>query len=159
MNPPLSSSRPKSPEVSIYCRYSRPPDPQPFMPPDGRYGTRAPCLEAPASSHRQRRDVVLLAHIRDQHRLSLGSYGRPRMTEELNELGVCVGQRRVGRLMRQNGIQVVQTRKFKATPTATTPSTSRRIFSSKTSPRAGRTRSGRVTSPMSGRRKVECILL
>lgn len=38
-------------------------------------------------SHRQRRDMVLLAHIRDQHRLSLGSYGRPRMTEELNELG------------------------------------------------------------------------
>lgn len=35
-------------------------------------------------SHRQRRDLVLLAHIRDQHRLSLGSYGRPRMTEELN---------------------------------------------------------------------------
>ena len=33
-------------------------------------------------SHRQRRDMVLLAHIRDQHRLSLGSYGRPRMTEE-----------------------------------------------------------------------------
>jgi transposase InsO family protein len=56
-------------------------------------------------SHRQRRDMVLLAHIRDQHRLSLGSYGRPRMTEELNELGIRVGQRRVGRLMRQNGIQ------------------------------------------------------
>lgn len=37
-------------------------------------------------SHRQRRDGVLLAHIRDQHRLSLGSYGRPWMTEELNEL-------------------------------------------------------------------------
>jgi putative transposase len=66
-------------------------------------------------SERQRRDLVLLAHIRDQHRLSLGSYGRPRMTEELNELGLQVGQRRVGRLMRQNGIQVVRTRKFKAT--------------------------------------------
>ena len=59
--------------------------------------------------------MVLLAHIRDQHRLSLGSYGRPRMTEELNELGLQVGQRRVGRLMRQNGIHVVRTRKFKAT--------------------------------------------
>ena len=57
----------------------------------------------------------VLAHIRDQHRLSLGSYGRPRMTEELNELGLQVGQRRVGRLMRQNGIQIVRTRKFKAT--------------------------------------------
>jgi putative transposase len=66
-------------------------------------------------SHRQRRDMVLLAHIRDQHRLSLGSYGRPRMTEELNELGIRVGQRRVGRLMRQNGIQVIRSRKFKRT--------------------------------------------
>jgi putative transposase len=66
-------------------------------------------------SHRQRRDMVLLAHIRDQHRMSLGSYGRPRMTEELNELGIRVGQRRVGRLMRQNGTQVIRSRKFKCT--------------------------------------------
>ena len=42
-------------------------------------------------SQRQRRDMVLLAHIRDQPRSSLGSYGRPRMTEDLNELGVRVG--------------------------------------------------------------------
>ena len=43
-------------------------------------------------SHRQRRDMVLFAYIRDQHRLSLGSYGLPRMTEELNELGTrCAG--------------------------------------------------------------------
>ena len=59
--------------------------------------------------------MVILAHIRDQHRLSLGSYGRPRMTEERNELGLKVGQRRVGRLMRQNGIRIVRTRKFKLT--------------------------------------------
>ncbi len=59
--------------------------------------------------------MVLLAHIRDQHRLSLGSYGRPQMTEELNELGIRVGQRRVGRLMHQNGIQVIRSRKFKRT--------------------------------------------
>jgi putative transposase len=67
------------------------------------------------TSHRQRRDMVLLAHIREQHRLSQGSYGRPRMTEELNELGLGVGHRRVGRLMRQNMICVVRTHKFKAT--------------------------------------------
>lgn len=40
---------------------------------------------------------MILAHIREQHRLSLQSYGRPRMTEELQELGVSVGHRRVGR--------------------------------------------------------------
>ena len=54
-------------------------------------------------SQRQRDDMVILAHIREQHRLSLQSYGRPRMTEELQELGVNVGQRRVDRLMRENG--------------------------------------------------------
>ena len=42
-------------------------------------------------------DMVILAHIREQHRLSLQSYGQPRMTEELQELGLKVGQRRVGR--------------------------------------------------------------
>lgn len=66
-------------------------------------------------SRRQRTDMVLMAHIRDQHRLSLGSYGRPRMTEELKELGFDVGHRRVGRLMRQNGIRIVRTRKYKVT--------------------------------------------
>ena len=66
-------------------------------------------------SHRQREDMVLLAHIREQHSLALGSYGRPRLTEELKELGLVVGHRRVGRLMKQNGIRIVRTRKYKAT--------------------------------------------
>ena len=66
-------------------------------------------------SQRQRDDMVILAHIREQHRLSLGSYGRPRMTEELQELGLEVGQRRVGRLMKQNDIKVMRTHKYKAT--------------------------------------------
>ena len=57
--------------------------------------------------------MVMLAHIREQSRLSLGSYGRPRMTEELKEIGLNVGHRRVGRLMRQNGIIVIRTRKHK----------------------------------------------
>jgi len=67
------------------------------------------------ASRRQREDLVLLAHIREQHRLSLNSYGRPRMTEELKEMGLNVGHRRVGRLMRQNAISVVRTRKHKVT--------------------------------------------
>ena len=67
------------------------------------------------ASRRQRTDMVVLAHIKEQSRLSLGSYGRPRMTEELKEVGVDVGHRRVGRLMRENGIVVERTRKFKAT--------------------------------------------
>lgn len=67
------------------------------------------------ASRRQRTDMVVLAHIKEQSRLSLGSYGRPRMTEELKEVGIDVGHRRVGRLMRENGITVERTRKFKAT--------------------------------------------
>ena len=67
------------------------------------------------ASRRQRFDLVALAHIKEQSRLSLGSYGRPRMTEELKEIGLDVGHRRAGRLMRQNGISVVRTRKHKVT--------------------------------------------
>ena len=67
------------------------------------------------ASRQQRTDMVLLAHIREQFRLSLGSYGRPRMTEELKELGFDVGHRRIGRLMRQNRITVKRNKKFKAT--------------------------------------------
>jgi len=67
------------------------------------------------ASRRQRSDLVTLAHIKEQSRLSLGSYGRPRMTEELKEIGLDVGHRRVGRLMRENGISVVRTRKHKVT--------------------------------------------
>ncbi len=67
------------------------------------------------ASRRQRSDMVTLAHIKEQSRLSLGSYGRPRMTEELKEIGLDVGHRCVGRLMRQNGISVIRTRKHKVT--------------------------------------------
>lgn len=63
-------------------------------------------------SQSQRTDMVLMAHIRDQFALSDNSYGRVRMTEEL---GLQVGHRRVGRLMRQNGISVLRTRKYKVT--------------------------------------------
>jgi len=67
------------------------------------------------ASPRQRMDMVVLAHIKEQSRLSLGSYGRPRMTDELKEVGVEVGHRRVGSLMRHNEIVVERKRKFRAT--------------------------------------------
>ncbi len=66
-------------------------------------------------SRRAREDVVLLDHIRSEFKSSLYSYGRPRMVEELRELGFKVGHTRIGRLMRENGIVPVRTRKFKAT--------------------------------------------
>lgn len=66
-------------------------------------------------SQRQRDDMVLLSNIREQHALSLHTYGRPRMTVELKELGFEVSERRVGRLMRDNGIQAVRSRRYKRT--------------------------------------------
>lgn len=59
--------------------------------------------------------MKVLAHIREQYSLSLGSYGRPRMTMELKEVGLDVGAGRVGRLMKVNGIKPVRTRKHKVT--------------------------------------------
>ncbi|KHA54135.1 transposase [Sulfitobacter geojensis] len=77
------------------------------------HGLRA--FRSRPASRGQRSDLVTLAHIKEQSRLSLGSYGRPRMTEELKEIGLNVGHRCVGRLMRGNGISVVRTRKHKVT--------------------------------------------
>ena len=66
-------------------------------------------------SQRQRVDMLLLAHIREAYWLSHKTYGRPHMVEELREMGLAVGHRRIGRLMRDNGIRAVRTRKYKAT--------------------------------------------
>ncbi len=66
-------------------------------------------------SQRARTDMRVLAHIREQYSLSLGSYGRLRLKMELKEVGLAVGERRVGRLMRINGIKPVRTRKHKVT--------------------------------------------
>ena len=43
------------------------------------------------ASRGQRSDLVTLAHIKEQSRLSLGSYGRTRMTEELKEISLNIG--------------------------------------------------------------------
>jgi len=67
------------------------------------------------ASQRTRGDMKVLAHIRENDSLSLGSYGRPRMTMELKEASLAFGERRVGRLMRINGIRPVRTRKHKVT--------------------------------------------
>ena len=125
------------------------------------------------ASRRQRSDLVTLAHIKEQSRLSLGSYGRPRMTEELKEIGLNVGHRCVGRLMRQNGIAVVRTRKHKATTiarqaiakqsaergTAIISSILRQTCWIVTSRRISQARNGLVTSRISGRARAGCISL
>lgn len=76
-------------------------------------GHRAFCSRPLSAS--QRKDLVVLAHIMEHFALSLGSYARPRMTEELMETGVNVGHRRVGRIMRENSICVERSKKYKVT--------------------------------------------
>ena len=79
------------------------------------------------------------------------------MTEELKEIGLDVGHRRVGRLMRQNGISVVRTRKHKVTTDSNhkfniAPNLLDRDFT-----QMHQTRNGLVTSAISGRAKAGCI--
>lgn len=61
----------------------------------------------------QRKDLVVLAHIREQSTLLQASYGRPHMTDELKEPSLIVGHRRVGRLMGENGISMKRNKTFK----------------------------------------------
>ena len=71
--------------------------------------------KARPASRRQRDDMILLAHIREAFALSNGTYGSPRMTIDLQEQGLCVGRRRVARLMRDNGLKARQKQRFKRT--------------------------------------------
>lgn len=71
-------------------------------------------LRRPRRRHAEQ-DEVLLVHLKAEHATSHGSYGRPRMTAELKELGHEVGERRVGRLMAEHGLNAVRTRKYKRT--------------------------------------------
>ena len=94
------------------------------------------------------------------------------MTEELKEIGLDIGHRRVGRLMRQNGISVIRTRKHKATTIARQAiatqsaergiaiisSTSRPTCWIVTSTQMLQTRNGLVTLPISGPAKAGSIL-
>jgi len=62
-------------------------------------------------SKRSQEDEVLIEKIRHYHRISDGTYGAPRILEDLQEEGVNVGQKRVARLMRAAGLQGVTRRK------------------------------------------------
>ena len=44
-----------------------------------------------------------VANIQERYRLNLGSFNRPRITMELKESGLDVGERRIGRVMQING--------------------------------------------------------
>jgi putative transposase len=67
-----------------------------------------------------RADVRLTATIRAIHEYSHGTYGAPRVHEELLQgLGVHVSRKRVARLMRQAGLKGAQKRRFRCTTRGT----------------------------------------
>ena len=64
-----------------------------------------------APSERAERDALLREQIRTIHEQSDGTYGRPRILAELVEEGERVGGKRVGRLMKAEGLEGVSRRR------------------------------------------------
>ena len=79
-------------------------------------------LDRPMSA-RARRDVELMALIHQIHARSYdGTYGAPRIHRELRETyGIRIGRKRVERLMRLDGLQGVQKRRFRCTTRSGAP--------------------------------------
>lgn len=63
-------------------------------------------------STRARQDVVLTGKIKAIYERSRGSYGSPRVHAQLRAEGLCVGRKRVERLMRAAGLKGASRRKF-----------------------------------------------
>ena len=64
-----------------------------------------------ALSVRRQRDVELLVAIRASHARSDGTYGAPRVLEDLREAGYHVGRKRIARLLRREGLSGVSKRR------------------------------------------------
>jgi putative transposase len=75
---------------------------------------RAPCRRA-------QRDTVVRVAIRASHARSDATYGAPRILEDLREAGYRVGQKRVARLMRVDGLCGVSKRRGPVRPRRTIP--------------------------------------
>lgn len=67
-------------------------------------------LDRPPSA-RAMADAALLKRIKAHHEASRGTYGKPRIHEDLIEEGIKVGGKRVARLMKEAGIMGVSRRK------------------------------------------------
>lgn len=72
-------------------------------------------LRARATGRRLKENEALLDAIRRFYRASRGTYGSPRITEDLRDAGLRCGENRIARLMRINGIAAKTKRRFKAT--------------------------------------------
>ncbi len=67
-------------------------------------------LDRPPSARAQA-DAILLERIKAHHEDSRGTYGMPRLHEDLKEEGIKVGGKRVARLMKKEGIMGVSRRR------------------------------------------------
>ena len=61
------------------------------------------CQQRP--SPRQHEDAALAAKVAAAHRASRGTYGAPRIVEDLREEGMRTSKRRCARLMREQGLR------------------------------------------------------
>ena len=66
-------------------------------------------------SARTHRDRQLRVQIRASHLASHGHYGRPRVWKDLHEAGERVSEKRVGRLMREEGLRARARKRFRTT--------------------------------------------
>lgn len=76
-------------------------------------GFYAWCKRPP--SQRAKADARLAVEVRLAHKRGRGAYGSPRVHRELKAHGHRIGKKRVERLMRQEGIQGRQKRRFRRT--------------------------------------------
>jgi putative transposase len=60
-------------------------------------------------------DALLAAQVASIHKRSRSTYGSPRVHAELRAKGVRVGEKRVERLMRENGLEARRKRRFRRT--------------------------------------------
>ncbi len=67
-------------------------------------------------SRRRLEDQAWLKKIEKAHRASRQTYGSPRVFKQLRQLGERIGQRRVERIMRENGIQACSTKLYRRLP-------------------------------------------
>lgn len=66
-------------------------------------------------SKRESHDMILVSKIREVHAISRGTYGSPRVHEELKAQGVAAGRHRVAKLMRLDGLRGKQRKRFTKT--------------------------------------------
>jgi putative transposase len=68
-----------------------------------------------AGAARAASDAALVIDIRAAHKLGRGAYGSPRVHAELQAKGVRVSEKRIARLMQEDGLRARQKRRFRKT--------------------------------------------